>query len=252
MDDFYERLMVRAATIDELLSDDFEPLPGQKGDADLAARRLAAWCRSCASGDWSLFGRRLDRDGLVDRSGAGEICHGSPQSFRFSAGVDRRRNLDRGGVAKPSQMPNRLPRLDQTRACVRSNTCSRQWSNKPRRCFGRISTARAFEQLNEAARACLRLSLLKELSGLSTPAIYERFVKARKASETPANAAEPRQEASTSPYNQFVAEMKAGGFRRLFEDKPVLLRLIASITRQWIDTSREFVLRLDADLATIR
>src|ERR1700688_970353 len=65
MDAFYERLIVRAATIDELLSDDFESLPGQKGDADLAARRLAAWCLSCASGDWSLFRRRLDRDGLT-------------------------------------------------------------------------------------------------------------------------------------------------------------------------------------------
>src|SRR5712691_8102658 len=65
MDGFFDRLIARAATIDELLSDDFEPLPGQKGDADLAARRLAAWCRSCASGDWSLFGRRLDRDGLA-------------------------------------------------------------------------------------------------------------------------------------------------------------------------------------------
>ena len=50
MDAFYERLIVRAATIDELLSADFEPLPGQKGDTDVAARRLAAWCRSCASG----------------------------------------------------------------------------------------------------------------------------------------------------------------------------------------------------------
>jgi hypothetical protein len=55
---FYEHLIVRGATIDELLSDDFERLPGQKGDTDLAARRLAAWCRSCASGDWSLFNRR--------------------------------------------------------------------------------------------------------------------------------------------------------------------------------------------------
>src|SRR6202043_1061930 len=64
MDAFYERLAVRAATLDEVLSDDFEPLPGQKGDADLAARRLAAWCRSCASGDWSLLNRRLDRDRL--------------------------------------------------------------------------------------------------------------------------------------------------------------------------------------------
>src|ERR1700733_881736 len=65
MDAFYERLAVRAATPDEVLSHDFEPLPGQKGDADLAARRLAAWCRACASGDWSLFGRRLDRDSLA-------------------------------------------------------------------------------------------------------------------------------------------------------------------------------------------
>ena len=63
MDAFYERLIVRAATIDEILSNDFETLPGQKGDADLAARRLAAWCQSCASGDWSLFGQRLGRDG---------------------------------------------------------------------------------------------------------------------------------------------------------------------------------------------
>ena len=65
MDAFEERLIVGAATIDELLSADFETLPGQKGDADLAARRLAAWCRSCASGDWSLFERRLIRDGLT-------------------------------------------------------------------------------------------------------------------------------------------------------------------------------------------
>src|SRR5579872_3117285 len=65
MDSFHERLSARAATIDEVLSDDFEALPGQKGDADLAARRLAAWCQSCASGDWSLFERRLQRDGLT-------------------------------------------------------------------------------------------------------------------------------------------------------------------------------------------
>src|ERR1700733_43605 len=62
---FFERLVARAATMDERLSDNFEPLPGQKRDTDLAARRLAAWCRSCASGDWSLFSRRLARDRLT-------------------------------------------------------------------------------------------------------------------------------------------------------------------------------------------
>jgi hypothetical protein len=64
MDPFFKRLIIRAATVDELLSDRFEPLPGQKPDAERAARRLAEWCRSCASGDWSLFNGRLERDGL--------------------------------------------------------------------------------------------------------------------------------------------------------------------------------------------
>ena len=64
MDAFYEWLAISTATIDEILSDSFETLPGQKGDTDAAARRVAAWCRSCASGDWALFERRLRRDGL--------------------------------------------------------------------------------------------------------------------------------------------------------------------------------------------
>ena len=46
--------------------------------------------------------------------------------------------------------------------------------------------------------------------------------------------------------------MQSGGFCRLFEDKPVLLRLLATLARQWLDTSREFVDRLAADLPTIR
>jgi hypothetical protein len=54
MDAFYERLIFRTATFDELLSGDFEPVPGQKGDTDLAARRLAAAATGRSSaGGWS-------------------------------------------------------------------------------------------------------------------------------------------------------------------------------------------------------
>ena len=45
--------------------------------------------------------------------------------------------------------------------------------------------------------------------------------------------------------------MQAGGWRSLLADKPVLLRLIATLTRQWIDTTGEFILRLDADRAAL-
>src|SRR5262249_23099675 len=41
-------------------------------------------------------------------------------------------------------------------------------------------------------------------------------------------------------------------WRQLFDDTPVLLRLMAALTRQWIGASRELITRLDADLPAIR
>jgi lantibiotic modifying enzyme len=83
---------------------------------------------------------------------------------------------------------------------------------------------------------------------LVAPALYERFSAMRNAAETTGL----RQDSRTAFYEKFVSEMKAGGLRQLFEEKPVLLRLISTIVRQWIETSREFIQRLDADLALIR
>src|SRR5262249_55606568 len=76
-------------------------------------------------------------------------------------------------------------------------------------------------------------------------ALYEQLAIVRKASES-------QPDSGGTLYDRFIDEMKSGGFRRLFEEKPVLLRLIAVLTRQWIDTSRELVTRLDADLSAIR
>jgi hypothetical protein len=58
-------LAVRAATIDERLSGDYEPIPNLKTDTEESTRRLAAWCQSASGGDWNLFAKRLRRDGLT-------------------------------------------------------------------------------------------------------------------------------------------------------------------------------------------
>ncbi|MGC2823889.1 MAG: type 2 lanthipeptide synthetase LanM family protein [Pseudolabrys sp.] len=251
MDAFYERLIVRAATIDEILSDDFETLPGQKGDADLAARRLAAWCQSCASGDWSLFGQRLGRDGwaideilkrfaTIRRKASTSAPAWVADAIWIEAALQSQENVEQP-TARNGFEPCAFEHLF---APVVKQATELLWSG---------IDPRILNNLAESAHACLRHSLLKELSNLSAPAIYEQFVKARKTSKAAPDAPTLQRGAVKSPlYNQFIAEMKAGGFRRLFEDKPVLLRLIAVTTRQWIEISREFVLRLDADLPTIR
>jgi type 2 lantibiotic biosynthesis protein LanM len=244
-DGFFERFGVRAATIDELVSDAFEPAPDESGDSALVARRLAAWRLSAAASDDSLFARRLDRDALSmaslnGRFGAVRRIPGvaAPAWLDDAVWIEaalRSPNRRLGDAAGPPTAPVAFEHL---LAPVVEQAGARLWSELD---------ARVIDRLRPSARADLHQSLLGQLSELCAPALYERFAQARGAASSAAGPA-----ASPAGYDQFVTDMKAGGFRLLFEDKPVLLRLIACATRQWIDTSREFVLRLDADLAALQ
>lgn len=234
MDAFYERLSYRAATIDEVLSDAFEQLPGQKGDSDLAARRLAAWCQSSASGDWSLFARRLARDGLSIEDVLAKFAtvrrnpsHPTPIWVDDAIWIEEALHGSAAAAMKTFVAKAETCAFEDLLEPVVVGAETRLWCN--------VDNGAA-ANFGDRARACLRRALMAELSNLLAPAIYERFAAVR----------------SAVHYDEFVADMKASGFRRLFDDKPVLLRLTASLTRQWIDTSGELVARLDADLSAIR
>lgn len=229
-----ERLLARAATVDELLSDAFDQLPSQKSDTDLAARRLAAWCRSSAGGDRTLFARRLRRDGLSIGDVLAKFatvrrnpCVPAPHWVEDAAWIAEALQ-DPRETAAPEAGPCAFE--DLLEPVVREAE-KILWSGVG----GGIQGA-----LDDGARACLRRSLTTQLSDLSAPALYERFAKAR-------NDGGP-----SGCHDRFVCTMKTNGWRHLFEAKPVLLRLMASLTRQWIDASRELITRLDADLPAIR
>ena len=85
-----------------------------------------------------------------------------------------------------------------------------------------------------SARDDLRALLIGSLCGLCASVLYEGFVQ------------------SSVGYDAFVEDMTAGGLIRLFDEKPVLLRLVATTTRQWLTTSSELLNRLDGDLKRIR
>ena len=238
MDAFYDRLRLRAATIDELLSDAVTASPDADADADadLVARRIAAWRRSSAAGDEALFARRLARDGLTlpelrRRFAAVRPALAAPLPAWLGDAVwVEAALLGTTNAAKPRPpVPGEPCAFEELLLPLVAEAGARLWQGLD---------AAAADNLNDAARARLSLGLLRELSALSAPALYERFAKARNA--------------DAARYDQFVAAMQSGGFRRLFEDKPVLLRLLATLVRQWIDTSRELVGRLTADLPTIR
>jgi type 2 lantibiotic biosynthesis protein LanM len=250
MNKFFERLVIRAATIDEILSDDFEPLKGEQSGADLAGRRLAAWCRSCASGDWSMFSNRLKRDNLSI----------TDVLSRF-ASVRRKPNIPfpvwiNDAVWIDGAMHDHIPGIDCSEDTCRDGPLPFQslyiqlvaraeeilWSCVDVKLSGRFS---------KSARRDLRFALFKSLSNLCAPALYERFAFMRRKTG-PSFSSISEKCSENSLYRSFIAEMSGGGLREMFEDKPILLRLIATTTRQWIDSNQEFILRFGADLQAIR
>jgi type 2 lantibiotic biosynthesis protein LanM len=233
VDAFYERLRFRAATIDELLSDAFEPSPDANSEADMTARRFAAWCRAAAAGDQSLFARRLERDRLTMEqvrvrltAARPRLCTPRPAWIDDAVWIEAALQ-GAAAPALPMGGPDREFAFEELFLPLVAAAETRLWQD--------IGAA-ARNNLDDSARACFSRALLAELSALAAPAIYERFSRARGA----------------SGYAEFIIDMKSGGMRRLFEDKPVLLRLLATLIRQWIDASREFVLRLEADLPALR
>lgn len=248
MDSFFDRLVFRAATIDELLSDAFVPTPGQKGDTDLAARRLAAWCKSCASGDWSLFGRRLERDGLT-----------------FSAVLERFATVRRVSDAIIPDWTVDAVWIDAALQDTDADL-SDSWSTREPVAFQELLKPLVWQSnlrlaskvgdgpiadLGPTARSDLTYELVKKLSDIFAGALFERFDNFRK-DAIAAKSAISAQLDKTFCYDQFSSMMRDGGFRHLFEERPVLLRLAATITRQWIDTTSAFIDRLSEDLPMIR
>lgn len=232
---------MRAATLDELLSDEFLALKGEKADADRAALRLAAWCRASSSGDWALFARRLAKEGLTldrilpriatvrRRPGAPAPAWLADAEWIWSAMLVR-------GNASPAERTSPAGAAQPFEQLIRPIVSAAEEELRTR-----VSAADA-QLLTAAAWNELAAALLARLTTLCAPALYECFLAFPRAVGA----------APTDEYAGFVEFMRNSGFARLFDSKPVLLRLIASVTRQWIEFTVEFITRLSVDLAQVR
>lgn len=240
-------LAIRAATIDERLSDAFAPLPGQRADTDAAAQRLAAWCQSAAGGDWPLFAKRLRRDGLtmetvMPRLSAVRLANGQtlPSWVEDAAWI----------------VPAMLAETDA--AYVASLRAAGEAQPFDDLFFGLVAAAEkgrdallpptALARVEGAVRRVMAHELLTTVAKLCAVAIYENFAVCRQEWQK----APSDRTSTTRLYGRFIVEMRRAGVRRMLDTKPVLLRLLASVTRQWIETTAEFLRRLDADVDAVR
>lgn len=245
-----QRILTNAATIDELLGPHYEPQMGQKDSTDRAALRLAAWCRSAASGDWGLFFKRMSRNKLsVDQvlSRFAEVRHlpDAPTPAWFEDAQWTYQALT--GAFGGSQLflvdgaePRPFEKLFY--ALVERAEINVIDKTEPQ----------ALALFNEAARLDLRVGLLKLLTDLYAPLLYSKFVAILKIHSSDGKLPAAAATTGTNQFDTLIEALRATELAALFADKPVLLRLTATIVRQWIDTTAELITRLHADITEIR
>lgn len=244
-DDDWSRLGVGAATIDELLSPAFVSVSGDKEDTANAAGRLAAWCSAAANGDWALFERRLTRDGLS-----------FPGVLEKLSRVQRNASVPeptwladarwiRAALGKPASRAfvERVFNRDAPHAF--EDLLASVTEEAEARLFACVGDDVRLA-LSETAWTDLCRHLLARLSQVCERTFYEAFAQVRAD-----DALTKADREGDVLYQRFLNDMRGGGVQRLFTQKPVLVRLIASVTRQWIEAEAEFLLRWQKDAATV-
>ncbi|MCF8170813.1 MAG: type 2 lantipeptide synthetase LanM family protein [Candidatus Methylopumilus sp.] len=245
-----QQLLVRAASIDELLGQTYQRQLGQKDSTDRAALRLAAWCRSAASGDWGLLSKRLARDHLsleIVLSKFADVKFGSdskePQWFTdaqwtYDALISEVEDINPVFLCTTAQKPfetlfYKLVHVADTK--VIENV-----------------TEDTVALLTASARTTLCSGLLQRLTDLYAPLLYSKFVALLKKNTPDGKLPSSAATAGTTQFHTFITDLKSTELAEIFNEKPVLLRITATIVRQWIDTTVELLARLQSDLENIR
>lgn len=247
IDPFWTSIAAKAATIDERLSGKYVPAPG-KGEAcsasqsetdDAHQRFLQQWCEFSSNGDADLFTRRLARDGLKANDVApylGDVvlrAGEEPPEWLATAYWVFDAIVSGGGEAAgdcPPDIRNNVPFADLI------------WPV--------VGAARARVQgfdaalLSADARHDLDRILIRRLAKVYTHTLYESFESFRQAVGI-----KPEDTSGPEVYDAFTSALRSGPFANLVSNRPVMIRLLATIVDQWIVVTGEFIDCLRRDMA---
>lgn len=248
MDPFLKQIYLRAATFEEILSNEFEDLPGQKEHSNLAASRLAAWCQSTASGDWHLFSKRLKRDNLdIEKvlrrfSTVKPVSNSTPRWAEDMQWVMQSLETPASEfiVKQWHKRATQLPFQDLFLTCIEKATkeVTSNLSSDPAKHFSKDGFIG------------LQALLLKQLIDLSSPILFSLFIKHIK-TEAASNTTLMIEATDNDLYSAFIQKLQDQGLKQLFIEKPVLLRLLASLIRQWITTTVSVLEHIESDFSEI-
>jgi type 2 lantibiotic biosynthesis protein LanM len=116
--------------------------------------------------------------------------------------------------------------------------------------YTRLSQNHPLELLSQEAYETLERSLLQQLVNFGTDTLLFEFNKFRR-EQSSQNKTNPQESNSKVLYHTFVKSLLKGGILTFFKHYPVLARLIAITVNFWVESTAEFIQRLQADLSVI-
>ena len=244
-----ESLYLKAATFDELLSNDFESVPAQKNETELGAKRLAAWCHAASGGDWNLFSKRLKRDNLkynyvLTRFSSAKIS----QKIKYPQWV--KDSLWIQSLYQNQGLIQKKVLFSTKQVTLPFENIFFNLVNESLGVLKASISSKALRNFSNAAIDDISYQLLKTLSNFLTPYLFERFSKhIQLANKKTKGTSTTKRNKNYKEYVAFMINNK--GIINSFTEKPVMLRMIATITRQWIITNEELISRIEADQSEI-
>ena len=235
----------RAATLDELTSNSFTSGSHAKRNPELGAQRLLAWCRSASNGDWGLFEKRLERDGLALSEVLTKL---STAQVREDVSFDW---VEYSRFVYKSLTKSNKKRMKTTTSVAESIPFRDLFEPLlDDACKDLVGLLRN-PIFSKQVRTDLEKEFLNSISSLTSQSLLEEFKLFSQKQENIIEQLNCSNSHSEKMYSNFVIYMFDCGFIELFNKKPVLLRLIGSKTKQWKECSFELIERLSNDFHEI-
>jgi type 2 lantibiotic biosynthesis protein LanM len=232
--------VTRATTLRERL----EGGVATSGDGRLARARLHRWCQVAAAGDPSVLERRLAWNSLSTESALSALGEPTSQTERMPPWATLM-ELVLARAADAASDGDRHDSLTLEPAIPFQEVLQPFLETAAASLYAFVHPSTG--GLGSGARLSLERALLTRLSTLCAPLLYREFATRRGGAGNGFSRLLALAGETDDEYRTFVREVLDGGLEGLLEQYPVLARLMSRATLAWIESTAEFIRRLEAD-----
>jgi len=241
MSDLPSNFLERTATLDEVLGPEFITVEPGETAFELDDAFWNKWRHLTGNGDQRRFQNRITSSGWDEQAcvsrlrGFRRIIDNPPPYWALTAKTLHLLFIGRGTeAAYAPDEANCTPFIELITPVLTNAQLTLE----------RLLLSDGFPQKHAVQLSALATTSLRQsLVDLLGPVLFSLFKQHRQQLGKP--------NIGRDAYIAFVLRMQKSGYRQLFEARPLLLRLLATVHDQWLFSMQEFLLRLRRDLKLI-